>query len=100
MYATRRVNKTFAADRKKPKNKKKAEMICEVFISAFCSGGLFKPLFCCERRHAGSGAKADGADGGFPKGGRTEIDLLKCQGTEVQTGVKSKLYTSGLWVKN
>ena len=28
--------------------------------------------------------------------GRTEIDFLKCQGTEVQTGFKSKLYTSGL----
>lgn len=28
--------------------------------------------------------------------GRTEIDFLKCQGAEVLTGIKSKLYTSGL----
>lgn len=37
----------------------------------------------------------------FPKvpdlcGGGTEIDLLKCQTTEVQTGIKLKCYTSDL----
>lgn len=43
--------------------------MCEIFISNL--GDFFKTVFCSRRRHVGSEAKADGADGGFPKGARS-----------------------------